>query len=73
MPERNCKICNQPIHPERLEILPNTQTCPQHSEVTSPIGFMVPTAAKGCAPVLHVVPDNKEALRQAKRANRRHR
>jgi hypothetical protein len=70
---RDCKVCGQPIHPERLEVLPHTDTCTAHSTVKASIGFMVPTAAKGCAPVLHVVPDNKEALRQAQRANRRHR
>lgn len=74
MPEkRHCRFCNCEIHPDRLEILPDTQTCTKHSTVTAPIGFMIPTAAKGCAPVLAIVPNNKEARRQAFRANKRHR
>ncbi len=70
---RYCQVCNQPIPAERLEALPNTTTCVQHSQANHPIGFMVPTAAKGCAPVLVFVPDDSEARRRAYRANRRHR
>ena len=70
---RNCQVCDCPIPHERLEALPETQTCMEHSTVTNPIGFMIPTAAKGCAPVLSIVPDNKEARRQAYRANKRNR
>jgi len=70
---RNCQICDCPIPAARLEVLPETRTCTEHSTATRPIGFMIPTAAKGCAPVLMVVPGNKEAHRQAYRANKRHR
>ena len=30
---RQCITCGEKIHPKRLEILPNTQTCTQHSTV----------------------------------------
>jgi len=30
---RKCSVCNEDINPKRLEILPNTQTCVQHSTV----------------------------------------
>lgn len=70
---RYCQVCQEPIPAERLEALPSTTTCVHHSNTTAPIGFMIPTAAKGCAPVLMVVPDNAEAHRQARRANKRHR
>ena len=30
---RKCSVCNEEINPKRLEILPNTQTCVQHSTV----------------------------------------
>jgi hypothetical protein len=30
---RQCITCGEEIHPKRLEILPNTQTCTQHSTV----------------------------------------
>ncbi len=73
MPERRCQICDHEIPAERLEALPNTQTCTEHSKATAPVGFMIPTAAKGCAPILMVVPNNREAHRQAFRANKRHR
>lgn len=73
MPERLCRFCNTPIPAGRLEVLPDTDTCVEHSTVKSPIGFMVPTASKGCAPVLMVVPQNREAERQARNANKRKR
>ena len=30
---RQCITCGEEIHPKRLEILPNTQTCTQHSTI----------------------------------------
>ena len=30
---KKCLACGEEIHPKRLEILPNTQTCTQHSTV----------------------------------------
>jgi hypothetical protein len=30
---RQCITCGEEIHPKRLEILPHTQTCTQHSTV----------------------------------------
>jgi hypothetical protein len=66
---RNCIVCNEPIHPERLEALPNTIHCVRHSEATVPRGLMV--YSHKTAPVLVVIPPSKEAMRQAQRANRR--
>lgn len=71
--QRNCRVCGEPIHPERLEALPNTVTCTKHSDAKPKRGFMVPTAAKGCAPTLEFIPDNPEAQRQARRAHYRKR
>lgn len=68
-----CEICGVEIPVERLEAIPGTTTCVAHSKVHRPIGFMVATASKGCAAALMMVPDNKEALRQAQRANQRSR
>jgi hypothetical protein len=30
---RKCSVCGEEINPKRIEILPNTQTCVQHSTV----------------------------------------
>ena len=71
---RECQICGEPIPHERLEALPDTQTCVQHGSTGKRLGFMIPNAAKGTAPVLiQVDPSNREATRQARRANRRSR
>ena len=39
----NCELCGEPIHPDRLEILPTTTSCINCSDlVTDPIvGFMI--------------------------------
>ena len=71
---RECEVCGEPIPAERLEALPDTQTCIRHGVTSKRLGFMIPTAAKGTAPVLiQVDPRDAEAKRQAVRANRRSR
>jgi hypothetical protein len=65
-----CLKCKQPIPQERLEILPNTKTCKDCSEVQKPIGFMI--YSHKTAPTIHLInPSNIEELRLAKRANKR--
>jgi hypothetical protein len=63
-----CSECGRAIPAERLEAVPGTTTCVEHSGTHRRIGYMVGTAAKGCAATLMVVPDDKEAIRQARRA-----
>lgn len=65
-----CEVCNEPIDSERLEVLPNTTTCPVHSRAVATKGFMVYPHKTG-GEVLLVKGDDKEALRQAERAFRR--
>ncbi len=67
-----CEVCNEPIDAERLEVLPNTTTCPTHSRAVAAKGFMVYPHKTGGEVVL-ISGDNKEALRLAKRANNRSR
>jgi hypothetical protein len=38
---RRCRVCNEEIHPKRIEILPNTQTCVQHSTVEKKVAVTV--------------------------------
>lgn len=71
--QKRCRVCGVLIPEERLEAIPTTETCVQHSDVKARRGFMIPTASKGCALVVQFVPQNKEAERQASRANRRSR
>ena len=72
--QRDCEKCGTPIPPERLEVLPDTTTCVNCSNVGQVLGFMVPTANKGCAPEIQMVSsDNPEAVRQALRAHKRRR
>ncbi len=68
-----CSECGIEIPAERLEALPDTDTCIKCSRVKKAIGYMVPTASKGCAPVLMRVSDDPESQRQADNANRRKR
>lgn len=71
---KTCEVCGQEICPERLEVLPNTTRCTQHSNVTKQIGFMIATAAKGTAAAIVLIPQgDKEQLRLAKRAHLRSR
>ncbi len=71
---RLCEICGQPIHPERLEALPDTTRCTEHSQTAKLIGFNVYSFSKGTAPELITIkPSDTEAVRRAKRANGRRR
>lgn len=71
---RDCENCGHPIPAERLEILPGTTTCTDCSQTVKQTGFMVGTAAKGCAATLMLIPQNDpEAMRLAKRAHLRSR
>ena len=65
-----CEICNEPIHQERLEVFPDTTRCPTHSNAVPVKGFMVYPHKTGGEVVL-IPTSNKEAIRQAQRANRR--
>jgi hypothetical protein len=38
---RKCSVCNEEINPKRLEILPKTQTCVQHSTVEKKVAVTV--------------------------------
>ncbi len=38
---RKCAVCNEEIHPKRVEILPNTQTCVKHSTVEKKVAVTV--------------------------------
>ena len=38
---RKCSVCNEEINSKRLEILPNTQTCVQHSTVEKKVAVTV--------------------------------
>jgi hypothetical protein len=67
---RLCSTCGVEIPSERLEVLPNTETCVGCSTVKKVIGFQVFDHKTGGSPVL-IDPDDKETLRQARRANRR--
>lgn len=72
--ERNCEVCGKPIHPERLEALPDTTTCTEHSRAKRVLGFPVSEFSKGtAATVAFVNPEDKEQVRWAKRANGRRR
>jgi len=63
---RTCYRCKNVIPRERLEILPDTQTCVQCSGVQKYVGAMV--WDHKTAPRLAVVrPENKEAVETLKR------
>lgn len=67
-----CEVCGESIHPERLEVLPDTTTCAEHSRAVATQGFMVYPHKTG-GEVILISGDNKEALRQARRAYHRSR
>lgn len=66
----NCNVCGKPIPPERVEAIPDTLTCVDCSTVQKYKGFLVFGHKTGGETVL-INPSDKEALRQAKRFNRR--
>lgn len=71
---RDCLKCGCAIPVERLEVIPDTETCVNCSNVSAMIGFMIPTANKGCAPEIHMVSStDSEAVRLAKRVHHRSR
>jgi hypothetical protein len=37
----NCSMCGERIHPDRLEILPDTHTCTDCSDEERMVGFMI--------------------------------
>jgi len=37
----NCDLCGEPIHPDRMELLPNTRTCVRCSTEEPIVGFMI--------------------------------
>lgn len=67
-----CRVCGMPIPPGRLEAVPNTTTCVQHSSTKPYVGFMDYPHKTGAQMVL-VNPDDKEQLRLARRAFKRSR
>lgn len=67
----NCSVCNSIISPERLEIL-NTTLCTKCSVEEKRIGFMVYNH-KTAPSLITINPNDKEGIRQAKRANKRRR
>lgn len=67
---RICESCGYEIPTERLEVLPSTRTCVSCSKEPKKVGFMVFDHKTGGTPVF-INPNDQEALRQAKRANRR--
>jgi hypothetical protein len=69
---RDCKVCGVRIHPERIEIIPNTQTCTKHSSATARVGFM-DYSHKTAPQLVMVNSDDKEGMRRAINVYRRKR
>lgn len=69
METQKCIVCNKPIPTERLEALPHTIYCVEHSTTHTPKGFLV--YSHKTAPELIIIPPSPEAMRQARRAHRR--
>jgi len=67
---RNCNICGCNIPLERLEALPGTQTCVNHSTEPKLIGYMSVSHKTG-SEFITVDPRDREALRRAQRVHRR--
>lgn len=63
---RYCVKCRQAIAAERLEILPETFTCVECSTVQKYIGAMV-FDHKTAPRLVHLRPENKEAVETLKR------
>jgi hypothetical protein len=65
-----CEICQQPIPAERLEALPTTRRCVEHSDTKAVLAFNV--YDHKTAPILVIInPDDTEAVRRAQRAHHR--
>ncbi len=67
-----CEICGQEIPAERLEILPETTRCVQHSEEEKNIGFMDFPHKTG-SELVRLDPTKTEDRRLAERYSRRER
>lgn len=63
---RNCFRCKQIIPMERLEVLPDTQTCVSCSGVQKYVGAMV-FDHKTAPRLAYVRPENKQAVETLKR------
>lgn len=63
---RTCARCKAEISPERLEVLPETQTCVECSTVQKYVGAMV-YDHKTAGRVEFVRPENKQAVETLKR------
>lgn len=62
-----CKVCGKSIPQERLEALPDTTTCVEHSNATARVGFM--SFAHKTAPSLVMLDaEDTEAVRLARNA-----
>lgn len=68
----NCLECGCQIPAERLEILPNTDTCASCSKTQAYVGFM-DWYHKTAPEIVMVNPSNKEDVRRAIRVNCRSR
>lgn len=69
---KTCKECGKEIPQERLDVLPDTETCVEHSDVEDYVGFMV-FGHKTGAQFVAINPKDKESLRLARRADERKR
>lgn len=67
---RTCIFCGHEIHPDRLELLPNTNTCAEHSTVRKAVGFME-FSHKTAPSVVLVSGSDREGQRRAQRAFKR--
>jgi hypothetical protein len=70
--QKTCCVCGEKIPAARLEALPNTKTCVEHSTVKPYHGFQVFPHKTGSQCVL-VDPNNEESMRLASRAYHRER
>jgi hypothetical protein len=71
--EKNCKVCGQPIPLERLEALPETETCVGCSDEKKKMGFM-DYSHKTAPEFVEIDPnmeDSDEDIRRAARYNNR--
>lgn len=67
---QRCEVCDIVIPAERMEALPNATRCVKHSDTARNKAFMV-FGHKTGGEVTVVNGNNREAIRQAERANRR--
>lgn len=70
---KHCKVCDCEIPKERLEALPNTETCVKHSVEKAYVGVMCFPHKTGSSLVKVKPNENPEALRRMMRAHKRER